>query len=248
MTLQELIAALTGGERRSDAPYIRERDTRPMSQAPARYPGQPGALRRDPIPEWANDLQGPAQERMSVMRGQEGGLRRPVGPGGVTGDEPPLRVPFRALQGPRPSMGTAADWIQGPPPPLPRAPYIGQSAPDTEPWRQPEGALSAPVDMDTGLIVDSLTGEPVDSTGREAELNNRRYIPIPEQGAAPQRGMEPPSAPPQEPWPWGGNEQEDPAFTAALRRVQELRRQQQERAIMAMSPVERASGLRPRRY
>lgn len=137
MTLQELIAALTGGERHSAAPYIRERDTRPFPQAPARYPGQPGALRRDPISQWVDGVQGPAQERMSVLRTQEGGFRRPVGPGGVTGDEPPLRVPFAALNGPRPSMGTAADWIQGPPRGVSPAPYISDGPRDMEPWRSP---------------------------------------------------------------------------------------------------------------
>ena len=59
MTLQELIAALTGGERRTDAPYIRERDTSPMPQAPARYPGQAGALRPTELPASVMQLREP---------------------------------------------------------------------------------------------------------------------------------------------------------------------------------------------
>jgi hypothetical protein len=132
MTLEDLIRALTGRE---------EPQRAPMPQAPARYPGQgitPGALRRDPIPQWVGGVQGPAQERMSVLRTQDGGFRRPVGPGGVTGDEPPLRVPFAALNGPRPSMGTAADWIAGQPPTPPRGPIFRDQQPgDMADWRQP---------------------------------------------------------------------------------------------------------------
>ncbi len=131
MTLEDLIRALTGRE---------EPQRAPMPQAPTRYPGQgitPGALRRDPIPQWVGGVQGPAQERMSVLRTQDGGFRRPVGPGGVTGDEPPLRVPFAALNGPRPSMGTAADWIAGPPRTPPVGPIFRDQPGDMEPWRSP---------------------------------------------------------------------------------------------------------------
>jgi hypothetical protein len=251
MTLEDLIRALTGREEPQRAPYIRER---PTSELP-RYPGQgmtPGALRRDPIPQWATDLQGPAQERMSVMRGQEGGLRRPVGPGGVTGDEPPLRVPFRALQGPRPSMGTAADWIQGPPRGVSSAPYISDGPRDTAPWRQPE---QDPITNDLGQELELETIVDPNAPGRIAgyrETGNRRQntAHFGAGGEAP-LGFAPVQAPKRtESWPsdWSTLAAEDPAFTAALRRVEERERQRRERAIMDMSPIERASGLRPRRY
>lgn len=54
MTLEDLIRALSGDNPRG--PVRRERDTRPMQQAPTRYPGQAGAAgalrRQDAIPAW----------------------------------------------------------------------------------------------------------------------------------------------------------------------------------------------------
>jgi hypothetical protein len=132
------------------------------------------------------------------------------------------------------------------------APYISDGPRDTAPWRQPE---QDPITNDLGqeleleTLVDPNTAQ---ITGyRETGERRQNTAHFGAGGEAPALGFAPAQAPKRtESWPsdWSTLAAEEPAFTAALRRVQELRRQQQERAIMDMSPTERASGLRPRRY
>lgn len=234
MTLEELIRAIAGGDtsgvggENPPGPVRRARE--PLPQAPPRYPGQgvtPGALRRDPIPSWATDLQGPAQERVAILRNQEGGFRRPVGPGGVTGEESPLRVPFSSLQGARPSMGTAADWIEGGPPRTPPRGALFRDLPvDQEPWRQPEN-------------YDPL------SPGT---------TPIPMGAPARQGGFEPPNAPVPSVTRWGslqegmeaqGGDRDtelDVAFSAALERVRAREAAMRALIDQTQSPASRMSG------
>jgi hypothetical protein len=145
MTLEDLIRALSGDNPRG--PVRRERE--PMPQAPARYAGQAGALRREPIPSWvtgeiAQPLAEQARTRARTRQMAPAMPPHPVGPGGVV-SEPPAPwegppapvVSLSSTQGRYPADGNAGDWMHGPPTAPPRGSLFVANRGDPEPWRSP---------------------------------------------------------------------------------------------------------------
>jgi hypothetical protein len=116
-------------------------------------------------------------------------------------------------------------------------------------WRQPEqdpitNEFGQELELET--VIDPNTGQIAGY--RETGNTRQNTAHFGAGGEAPALGLAPDGAPPvqQAPWPshWNVTDaQADPAFTAALRRVQERQRMQREREAQMLSSATRAGGL-----